>query len=66
MKVFVNGKEIDVAEGSTVSGFLKGAAYPLEKIIVATNGEILKKDKWDISQLTEGDHLEIVSFVGGG
>ena len=66
MKIIVNGEEKDIEDGETLSSYMKNANYPLEKTIVELNGQILKKDRWDISGLADGDRIEIVAFVGGG
>jgi sulfur carrier protein len=37
-----------------------------DRVAVEHNGEIAAKSAWPTTQLTEGDRLEIVHFVGGG
>jgi thiamine biosynthesis protein ThiS len=36
------------------------------KLAVEWNGEIIPRSCFDTTQLSEGDRLEIVHFVGGG
>ena len=63
--VKVNGTELDVA-GKTVSEYLVTTAYDPKRIAVERNGDIVFKSQYDDTILKDGDHLEIVSFVGGG
>jgi sulfur carrier protein len=37
-----------------------------DRIAVEHNGEIVSRTAWAQAQVTEGDRLEIVHFVGGG
>lgn len=66
MKIHINGEQKLITGGETLSTYMENADYPLENIIVELNGQIVKKNKWDISKLADGDRIEIVVFVGGG
>jgi len=63
--VKVNGAEKDIA-GKTVSEYLATTNYDLKRIAVELGGDIVFKSQYDSTVLKDGDHLEIVSFVGGG
>lgn len=63
--VSVNGTERDIA-GKTVSEYLAEASYDIRRIAVERNGDIVFKSQYDTTVLEDGDHLEVVSFVGGG
>ena len=63
--VNVNGTERDIA-GKTVSEYLAEASYDIRRIAVERNGDIVFKSQYDTTVLEDGDHLEVVSFVGGG
>ena len=63
--VKVNGAEQDIA-GKTVSQYLATTNYDLKRIAVELSGDIVFKSQYDTTVLIDGDHLEIVSFVGGG
>jgi thiamine biosynthesis protein ThiS len=36
------------------------------RIAVELNGEVVRRNKWPETVLSEGDRLEVVHFVGGG
>lgn len=63
--VKVNGEIKEIA-GKTVSEYLLSTDYDPRRIAVERNGEIIFKSCYDSTVLTDGDIVEIVSFVGGG
>ena len=40
--------------------------YPTTRIAVEKNGVIVPKSQYESTMITDGDRLEIVTFVGGG
>lgn len=63
--VKINGTEFDIA-GKTVSEYLETTNYDLKRIAVEKNGEIVPKAKYSETVFSDGDNVEVVSFVGGG
>ena len=63
--VKINGRETD-AEGKTLMEYLKETEYPLRRIAVECNGEIVPKTSYETKVICDGDKIEIVSFVVGG
>ena len=63
--VIVNGKELGIG-GKTLSEYLATTDYDPKRIAVERNGDIVFKSQYVETVLTDGDSLEIVSFVGGG
>jgi len=66
MKVTVNGKELEISEGTDIAGLLKTLGLDRQMVAVEHNRKILPPDSFSATMLTEGDELEIVGFVGGG
>ena len=63
--VKVNGTELDIA-GKTLTEYLATTNYDMKRIAVERNGEIVPKAQYGDTVLSNGDSIEIVSFVGGG
>ena len=63
--VKINGELMDFA-GRTIREYLDETDYNIRLIAVERNGEIVQKCDFDSVVLSDGDVLEIVSFVGGG
>ncbi len=63
--VKVNGVELDIA-GKTVAEYVATTDYDPKRIAVERNGDIVFKSQYETTVLSDGDSLEVVSFVGGG
>jgi len=66
MKLMLNGKEREVANGISLIGLLESLQIRPGRVVVERNREIVARDSFSTTRLTEGDVLEIVHFVGGG
>jgi len=66
MKIVVNGKEHEVAEGLSVDGLLAHLGVKREYTAVAVNREVTPKSAYAATLLREGDKVEIVRPMGGG
>jgi len=66
MKIMVNGREMDVADGLSVDALLAQLAVRREYTAVAVNREITPKASYASVALREGDRVEIVRPMGGG
>ena len=66
MRLTVNGKTTDVESGTRISTLMDILKLESSRCVVELNGEIIKKDLFDEICLSDGDRIEIFSFVGGG
>ena len=66
MKVQVNGKPVELPDGSTVAALLAQLAVEPAKVAVERNQDVVPRKTWDAARLDDGDQVEIVTFVGGG
>lgn len=66
MKLIVNGEDREFSSISTVSALLEQLGMKPDRVAVELNRDLLPRDRWDKTKLSEGDKLEIVHFVGGG
>ena len=65
MTVRVNGHDREIAQGTTVRQLIEQHQLKPEKVAVELNRRLIRTDKYDLP-LSEGDEIEIVTFVGGG
>ncbi len=63
--VHINGQDMDVA-GMSVAQYLKDNDYNKERVAIEINGNILPKADYEKTEFSQGDVVEVVSFVGGG
>jgi thiamine biosynthesis protein ThiS len=66
MKLIVNGEDREFSSISTVSALLVQLGMKPDRVAVELNRDLLPRDRWDRTKLSDGDKLEIVHFVGGG
>lgn len=62
----VNGRERDFVPNTTIAQLLEQMGYNLIRVAVECNGKIVPKKHLAETLTTDGDVLEVVSFVGGG
>ncbi len=66
MKVNINGEEKSFAAPLTLSALVEALGVKPDRVAVELNREIVPRERWPQTGLSEGDRLEIVHFVGGG
>jgi thiamine biosynthesis protein ThiS len=66
IRVRVNGKDREITRGLTVRGLLESLELHPGMVVVELNREILKRDSYGETDVSPGDTLELVHFVGGG
>ena len=67
MNLVINGKDYDdIPVGMTVAALLAHLQLPPKKVAVERNLEIVPKSTFENTQLSDGDRLEIIHFIGGG
>jgi thiamine biosynthesis protein ThiS len=66
MKLVINGNEMDIKEGLTVTGLLESLEVDPGRVAIEVNLKIIKRCDFGEQKLNEGDSVEIVNFVGGG
>ena len=66
MKLMVNGKAVIVEGDTTVSDLLLSYKLNADTVIVALNDTVIQRGAWQMTPVSEGDTIEIVSLVGGG
>lgn len=66
MQIILNGEKKDVPDGLTIIGLLKHLKVQPQRVAVELNLDIVKKDKYAVTMIKNGDRLEVVSFMGGG
>jgi thiamine biosynthesis protein ThiS len=66
MRIVVNGRDMDVAEGLSVEALLAQLGVKREYTAVAVNRDITPRSAYDVTVLRAGDKIEIVRPMGGG
>ena len=68
MRVLLNGREADVADGATVRTVLADLDVPADArgVAVAVDAEVVPRGAWDEHALAEGARVEVLHAVQGG
>lgn len=66
VSVIVNGQKQQLKKGTTLRELLDKLGVASERVAVERNRQIVKREDWASTTLSEGDKIEIVHFVGGG
>jgi len=68
MKVLLNGRETDLADGATVQAVVETLELPAEArgVAVAVDAEVVPRAQWPAHELEDGARVEVVRAIQGG
>ena len=66
MKLQINGNPRDFSAPLSLPDLLQQLGIKPDRVAVELNGNIVPREQWEKTPLSDGDRLEIVHFVGGG
>jgi sulfur carrier protein len=66
MRLIVNGKPVELPDGSTVVALLGELGIDGPRVAIERNQDVVPRRTWSEQTLSDGDQIEIVTFVGGG
>ncbi len=66
MQLIINGEAREVGGAGTLGELLASRSLPSRMVVVEQNGEIVPRERYDETPLTDGDVLEIVQMMAGG
>ena len=66
LRIRLNGEWAEAPEGETLAALLARVGIDPRRVAVERNLEIIPRARYRDTPLAEGDHLEVVHFVGGG
>jgi thiamine biosynthesis protein ThiS len=69
MKLQINGEERvfdQAAQPFTLASLVENLGMKSDRVAIELNRDIVARDRWTETNLSDGDSLEIVHFVGGG
>jgi thiamine biosynthesis protein ThiS len=66
VKIVINGEDREFTSVASLSDLLTQLGMKPDRVAVELNRELVPRDRWQATMLSNGDKLEIVHFVGGG
>ena len=66
MKIKLNGQDKEFSTSLPLQEIVSQFCADSRRVIAEVNGAIVNRSDWNRKVITEGDNIEIVTFVGGG
>jgi sulfur carrier protein len=66
MKITCNGEIKNIDPGTSLVTLIKDLDLNPDTVVAECDGRIINRDEYDTLELTEGNVIELVRFVGGG
>jgi thiamine biosynthesis protein ThiS len=66
IRIQVNGEARAVARGTSVDAFVAELGLRPEVVAIEVNERLVRRAEREQTILKDGDHLEVVTLVGGG
>lgn len=67
MNITINGTTVTLpSDVTTIEQLANLRSIPRQGSAIAINGKLIKADKWEITHISEGDSLLVISAAYGG
>jgi len=66
ISIELNGEPYSVEAGTVVVSLLEELKLKPKRVAVEINQTVVPKAEYERTALREGDHVEVINFVGGG
>lgn len=66
MKISVNNKETEIANGGTLADLAAQLELPAQGVAIAVNNKMVPRAQWNDTILNENDSLVIIKAACGG
>jgi sulfur carrier protein len=68
MRIELNGRELDVRDGTSVAELVRqaGARPDARGVAVALDGEVVPRGDWDETEVAAGQAVEVLEAIQGG
>ena len=65
-EIRVNGKPVPWSQGMTVRDVLTECNFVFPMLVVNIDGQLIKKDRYDLTDVPQGADVKVVHLVSGG
>jgi sulfur carrier protein len=68
MTIELNGEPVELAPSATVAAAVEqvGAGGDRRAVAVAVDGEVVPRSAWELTELSEGQRVEVLGAIQGG
>lgn len=65
-KIIVNNNIIDWEESMTITRILEVMNYTFRMLVVKVDGQLIKKNEYDITYIKPGADVQVIHLISGG
>jgi sulfur carrier protein len=66
MEIVINGKPHEAANGLSLAQAVALLTEAETGVAAAVNGDVIRRAVWEVTQLSDGDEVEVLTAVQGG
>lgn len=66
IRIVLNGEPHELSPPASVRGLLEELGLDSGRVAVEINRRILRRTEFEAVEVSDGDEIEVVTFVGGG
>ena len=64
--ITVNGKPTELEATTTVAALLRELGFVWPMLVVRVNGQLIKRERFDDTSVTDGDAVDVIHMMSGG
>ena len=64
--IFLNGERREAPELIKMDQLLELFSLPKQRVAIELNKQVVRRTDWPTTDVSDGDKIEVVHFVGGG
>ncbi|MEQ1923246.1 MAG: sulfur carrier protein ThiS [Pyrinomonadaceae bacterium] len=64
--ITLNGEQLPVKSNIDLETLVNRLELPAKRLAVEINGNVVRRSDWPQTNVSDGDKIEVVHFVGGG
>ncbi len=66
IQIFLNGERREAPELIKMDQLLELFSLPKQRVAIELNQQVVRRTDWPTTDVSDGDKIEVVHFVGGG
>lgn len=66
IQIYLNGERREAPELIKMDQLLELFSLPKQRVAIELNEQVVRRSDWPTTDVSDGDKIEVVHFVGGG
>jgi sulfur carrier protein len=64
--IVLNGEKKEIESGVTLDRLLDLFSLPRQRVAIELNKQVIRRQDWENTSVSDSDTIEVIHFVGGG